>query len=295
MLPLALIRDTGVPPASTVEVFMAKGDRTTLDVLKVGICFEGLALFILLGALITRGGWARDATGFLPHGYSTSESQSSSSYAVRSLDATNVGTVSGRILYSGKPMPPKRFTVTSDNSICGNIKEVYPVNIEKGGIVDAVVWIDDITSGKEFDFPSPLIDQKKCSFVPHVLVMKPGELKMGNTDLCMHNVHIISFANREVNRALTPGAAAQGVTLARSDRVTVRCDVHKWMSAYVVVAKNPYYVVSGAGGQFRLEGVLPGHYHLKVWQETLGEKDQEITVEAAKNTEVTVTYLTGGL
>jgi hypothetical protein len=34
---------------------------------------------------------------------------------------------------------------------------------------------------------------------------------------------------------------------------------------------------------------------LKVWQETLGEKDQEITVEAAKNTEVTVTYLTGDL
>ena len=275
---------------------MAKGDRTTLDVLKVGICFEGLALFILLGALITRGGWARDASGFLPHGYSTSEeSQSSSSYVVRSLDATNAGTVSGRILYSGKPMPPKRFTVTSDNSICGNIKEVYPVSVEKGGSVDAVVWIDDITSGKEFDFPSPVIDQKKCSFVPHVLVMKPGELKMGNTDLCMHNIHIISFANREVNRALTPGAAAQGVTLARSDRVTVRCDVHKWMSAYVVVAKNPYYVVSEAGGKFRLEGVPAGHYHLKVWQESLGELDQEITVEAAKTTETSFTYRTSGV
>ena len=274
---------------------MSKGHRNTLNVLKVGFCFGGLALFILLSALLSRASWPKDDYGPISHGSWASEPQSSSSYVVRSLDATNVGTVSGRILYSGKPMPPKRFTVTSDTSICGNIKEVYPVNIEKGGIVDAVVWIDDITSGKEFDFPSPQIDQKKCSFVPHVLVMKPGELKLGNTDLCLHNVHIISFANREVNRAMTSGAVAQGITLARSDRVTVRCYVHKWMNAYVVVAKNPYYVVSGAGGQFRLEGVLPGHYHLKVWQETLGEKDQEITVEAAKNTEVTVTYLTGGL
>lgn len=274
---------------------MAKGDRTTLDVLKVEICFAMLALFILLSALITRGGWARDAYASLTYGYSTSEPQSSSSYVVRSSDATNAGTVSGRILYSGKPMPPKRFTVTSDTSICGNTKEVYPVNIENGGIVDAVVWIDDITSGKEFDFPSPQIDQKKCSFVPHVLVMKPGELKLGNTDLCMHNVHIISFANREMNKAMMSGAAAQGITLARSDRVTIRCDVHKWMNAYVVVAKNPYYVVSGAGGQFRLEGVPAGHYHLKVWQESLGELDQEITVEAAKTSETSFTYRSTGV
>ena len=91
------------------------------------------------------------------------------------------------------------------------------------------------------------------------------------------------------------GAAAQGITLARPDRVTVRCDVHKWMNAYVVVAKNPYYVVSGAGGKFRLEGVPAGHYHLKVWQESLGELDQEIIVEAAKPTETSFSYRAGGV
>src|SRR2546429_6092797 len=33
-----------------------------------------------------------------------------------------------------------------------------------------------ITSGKAFDFPPALIDQKKCSFVPHVLDRKSTRL-----------------------------------------------------------------------------------------------------------------------
>jgi hypothetical protein len=67
------------------------------------------------------------------------------------------------------------------------------------------------------------------------------------------------------------------------------------MSSYVIVAKNPYYVVSGAGGKFRLEGVPAGHYHLKVWQESLGELDQEINVERAKSTETSFTYRAKGV
>jgi hypothetical protein len=257
----------------------------------------GLGVLALLGSTIA---WSRST--FRPaapewQAASARESQSaaSSGYVVRAIEESVSGTISGRILYSGKPVPPKRFTVTSDTSICGTTKEVYPVKIEQGGIVDAVVWIDDITSGKAFNFPPPLIDQTKCAFVPHVLLMKGGELKLGNTDLCLHNVHVISFANREVNKAMIVGAGPQEITLARADRVTVRCDVHKWMTAYVVVAKNPYYVVSEAGGQFRLAGVPAGHYHLKVWQETLGELDQEITVEAAKITETTFTYRSSGV
>jgi plastocyanin len=254
--------------------------------------WTGLGALALLGSTIA---WSRStphpaAPETLAAPESKSQSAASSGYAVRAIGESDAGTISGRILYSGKPVLPKRFTVTSDMSVCGTTKEIYPVRIEEGGIADAVVWLDDITSGKAFDFPSPQIDQKKCAFVPHVLLMKGGELKLGNTDLCMHNIHVFSQANREVNKAIPAGAATQEITLARADRVAVRCDVHKWMSAYVVVAKNPYYVVSGAGGKFRLEGVPAGHYHVKVWQESLGELDQEITVEAAKPIETSFTY-----
>lgn len=272
---------------------MAKDNRDSSETLKSRFCSveKGRGWFAISVLLSVLGGYASSAkenSGPPPQA-------ASSGYMVRATDEATAGTISGKILYSGKPVLPKRFTVTSDNSICGNTKEVYPVRIEQGGIADAVVWLDDIKSGKAFNYPSPVIDQKKCSFVPHVLVMEPGELKLGNTDLCLHNVHILSLGNREVNKAITPGGAPQGITLARPDVVKVRCDVHKWMGAYVIVAKNPYYAITEVGGKFRLDGVPPGHYHLKVWQETLGELDQEITVEGPKNTEADFTYRTSGL
>lgn len=257
----------------------------------------GLGVLALLGSTIA---WSRSgAHPAAPEWQAASARESqpamSSSYVVRTIEESATGTISGRIFYSGKPVLPKRFAVTTDTSVCGTTKEVYPVRLEQGGIADAVVWIDDIASGKAFNFPTPLVDQKKCAFVPHVLLMKAGELKLGNTDLCLHNIHVFAHANREVNKAIPPGASGQEITLARADLVTLRCDVHKWMSSYVVVAKNPYYVVSGPGGKFRLEGVPAGHYHLKVWQESLGELDQEITIEPAKTTDTSFTYRASGL
>src|SRR5438874_9303642 len=284
-------------PIVARDVTARRAEMTSNNKLrKLSLC-GGLGALALLGSTMA---WSRSTSHPVSperQGASASESQSSAptGYVVRTVEESATGTISGRILYNGKPVVPKRFTVTSDTAVCGTTKDIYPVRIEEGGIADSVVWIDDITSGKAFNFPSPMIDQKKCAFVPHVLVMKGGELKLGNTDLCLHNIHVITYANREANKAIPPGAAPQEITLARADRVTVRCDVHKWMNSYVVVAKNPYYVISGAGGKFRLEGVPAGHYHLKVWQESLGELDQEITVEPAKSTETSFTYRAKGM
>lgn len=199
------------------------------------------------------------------------------------------GTVSGKILYEGKPVHPKKVTVTQDRSVCGNMKEIFPVEINGGGIVDAVVWIDDISKGKNFSYPAPTLDQKGCMFMPHVLLMAPGELKVLNSDSVPHNVHIFSKANRAFNQVMPPGGEPLSVSLFRPDTVIVRCDVHTWMQGYVVVAKNPYYALSGDGGSFELTDVPPGTYHLSVWQETLGTKTQEITVQEGKTTSVNIT------
>ena len=192
------------------------------------------------------------------------------------------GTIAGKILYSGKPVRPKRFPVTQDVSTCGKTREVYPVKIEQGGVTEAVVWLDDITGGKAFNFPEPVIDQKNCEFVPHVLLIQPGAMKVLNTDLCSHNIHVFSAANREVNQNTPPSTAPIELTLMRPDQAMIRCEVHKWMQGYVFVAKNPYSALSGAGGAYTLTDVPPGKYQIKVWQESLGTQAQEVMVEAGK-------------
>jgi hypothetical protein len=199
------------------------------------------------------------------------------------------GMISGKILYSGKPIRPKTFPVTQDVSTCGKSVEVYSANVEGGGVAEAVVWLDDINSGKAFHFSAPVMDQKKCEFVPHVVLMQPGSLKVTSSDPISHNIHIFPTANREVNQVMPPQGSPLDVTLARPDQVKVLCEIHKWMSAWMIVAKNPYYVLSGGGGAYELGDVPPGKYHLKVWQEALGTQMQEVTVEAGKTTAINFT------
>lgn len=192
------------------------------------------------------------------------------------------GTISGKILYSGKPVRPKKITVTQDQSTCGNMKMMEPVKIEQGGVADAVVWIDDISHGKAFSYPAPSLDQKGCMFIPHILLMAPGQLKVLNSDNVAHNVHIYSKANRSFNQVMPPGSAPLEIPLYRPDTAIVRCDVHNWMQGYIIVAKNPYYALSGSGGSFTLTDVPPGTYHLSVWQEKLGTQEQTVTVTAGQ-------------
>lgn len=209
--------------------------------------------------------------------------ESPSVYTVR--EPTNGGAIEGRIILSGKPIPLRPVVVNQDASVCGSHREVYPVKVEEGGIVDAVVWIDDIHEGKAYDFAPAVLDQKKCTYDPHVVLMQPGDLKVTTSDPVPHNIHSYSEANRSYNESMNPLNREMTLHFAHPERVTFKCDLHGWMEAFII-AGNPYYAVTQKGGTFQLRDVPPGTYHLKVWQETLGEVTQTITVEAGKTVKV---------
>ncbi len=240
------------------------------------------SLFLLVGVELIL------LPGLIPDGVRVVSAAAPASYTITQVSGG--GMIAGKILYSGKPVRPKRFPVTQDMSTCGKTKEIYPVKVEQGGVAEAVVWLDDITSGKAFNFPEPVMDQKNCEFVPHVLLIQAGAMKMLNTDLCSHNIHVFSSANRELNLNIPPKMAPTEFTLMRPDQAMVRCEIHKWMEAYVIVAKNPYYVLSGTGGPYTLTDVPPGKYHIKVWQEKLGTQTQEVAVETGKTATVNFNF-----
>ena len=58
----------------------------------------------------------------------------------------------------------------------------------------------------------------------------------------------------------------------------VRCNNHPWMSAFINIAPNPYFAVTGPDGSFTLPNLPPGAYTLAAVHEKLGEQDIQITV-----------------
>ena len=225
--------------------------------------------------------WAVIVLSIVLFGCRRSKEQSAPQYTVQELPGS---VVEGRVQFQGVPPPPKRIQVAQDVDVCGETREVYLVRVENGGVDDAVVWIDDIQRGKPFSFPPAQIDQKDCTYLPHVLVMQVGDVNITSGDPIPHSVHTHAQHNRDYNESMSPLQHDISLSFLRPDVISVRCDLHGWMQAYVVVAKNPYYAISENGGKFKLDGVPTGHYHLTVWSESLGESEQEIAVEAGKPT-----------
>ena len=67
----------------------------------------------------------------------------------------------------------------------------------------------------------------------------------------------------------------------RPGMMSVLCDVHGWMKAFVRVHDHPFHAVSDELGFFRTSGIPPGSYSIELWHETLGT--QQVRVEIRPN------------
>ena len=70
----------------------------------------------------------------------------------------------------------------------------------------------------------------------------------------------------------------------------LKCDVHRWMTAYIGVVSHPYFAVSTAGGAFEIDKVPAGAHTIQAWHERYGLLTQSVRVKAGATTTVDFTY-----
>ena len=191
------------------------------------------------------------------------------------IKAGQVGTISGRTLFKGEPPPPKELRVTLNKKTCGHTYQSESLLVsEKGGIQNVVVSLLRIPKGlpRKTDDKPIQIDQQKCIFIPHVLLVPAGvEFEVLNSDPVLHSFHTIGAHNKELNIIQTKTKRRRlPVTFPEPDTIKVICDVHSWMKAWIIVTNHPYYALTDADGQFRLKNVPEGSYRIKAWHEELG-------------------------
>ncbi len=162
-----------------------------------------------------------------------------------------------------------------------------------GALQEAVVSIDDaVPDLLPSNLPQPFIDQKACLYRPTVLSTRAGQmLKVKNSDPLMHNVRAMSSKSPVFNVAMPlegltldkPLPAAAGIT-------QLHCDVHPWMTAWVVTFAHNLYATTTPDGRFRIDGVPAGKHPVKVWHPRLGQKMIEVAVQADAGTPVEVEW-----
>lgn len=192
------------------------------------------------------------------------------------------GTVTGDVRYTGQNVQKKKVKVTIDKYICGELKddETLILSPDKG-IRNAVVSLDLGSKPIKAGQPLPMeveIDQKKCVFLPHVVVVpEGGTVKFRTSDRLLHNIHSKSKSNRPFNRAQPKGRTVS-IKFTKPEIIRVDCDLHSWMHAWVVVADHPFYAITDDQGHFVLNDVPPGQYTLRIWHERLGTITKKVSV-----------------
>jgi plastocyanin len=199
------------------------------------------------------------------------------------------GTISGVVKFKGAAPAPKKLEVTKDKEVCAKTaKSDASLIVSGGNLVNAVVSITDIKTGKKMEPQKVTLDQKVCEYHPHVLAFPAGStLEIQNPDGILHNVHSYSKVNTPFNIAQPKFKKTVSVKIEKPEVISLKCDVHGWMSGWLFVAENPYFSLTDKSGSFKLTDVPPGTYTLEVWHETLGKQTQKVTVKPKEEAKVT--------
>jgi plastocyanin len=161
----------------------------------------------------------------------------------------------------------------------------------------AVVMIEALDSSLPPAAPvATIMDQVQLAFVPDVLVVPVrSTVQFPNSDAISHQVYSFSSARR-FQLPLYRGKPYPPVTFDQPGVVTLGCNIHDNMLAYIVVTAAPFFGRTGADGGFRADDVPAGRYRVLVWHPLLNEpREVERTLEVGADGAVIVVELARNL
>jgi plastocyanin len=158
---------------------------------------------------------------------------------------------------------------------------------------------DAVISLQRLDRPEPAVApadttaeiiQENREFIPYVTAVQVGTtMHFPNRDNVQHHVYSLSKA-KKFELPLYSGEAKRVVLFDQPGVVTIGCNIHDWMIAYVVVVPTPHFAKTGADGAAKLS-VPAGRYRLEIWQPRLAQPlGQEITVADTAPTSLAFTF-----
>lgn len=190
--------------------------------------------------------------------------------------------VRGSIKFLGTPPPAATLRREAD-PFCGKTKMSDPTVLvnPNGTLKNVLVRVKGPVGGTPgVAGTAKMVDQNNCMYEPRVVGLGPSDkLLVKNSDPVLHNIHCFQDTKTCFNQAQPKGGKEIEKTLAPGI-YRLKCDVHPWMTGYVVANENPYVAVTGDTGEFILN-VPAGAYTVEAWHEKYGTQTASVTVPAS--------------
>jgi plastocyanin len=200
--------------------------------------------------------------------------------------------VTGKVTFDGAAPKPKVISMKAvpdcDKQHTDPVYDETWVVGAGGEVKNVVVYVKEGAKLGGAALKDPLmLDQKGCMYSPRVVAAMVGqEIKAQNSDKFLHNVHTLGKANPEKNFPQTQQGQVTPIEGATTEAETyiVKCDVHPWMKAWIVVLDHPFFAVTGDDGTFDIKGLKDGKYTLVAWHEPNLTQEAEVEVKDGKAT-----------
>jgi plastocyanin len=167
-------------------------------------------------------------------------------------------------------------------------------------VADAVVSLLPLDAKPLLAAPAEpvVISQRNQEFEPLVTAVIVGtRISFPNRDAIRHQVYSLSKTKRFEIPLYGPGAG-ETLLFDRAGTVALGCNIHEWMTAYIVVLETPFFMKTPATGLAALTAIPPGRYRLDVWHPRLvHEATREVVISpsdvAAQTIAITLRPNTG--
>jgi hypothetical protein len=206
--------------------------------------------------------------------------------------STGVGTIKGRVLFTGPPIRNPLITMGADpncikiNAATKVYQELVIVN-PNGTLANVLVSIVGEVPGAAVPKTPVVIEQRGCIYHPRMSAAMVGQtLRIINHDI----TGISEKGNRFTSAQPTAGMTFDFTLKDPEMLMLVRCQIHKWMLGCIGVVSNPFFDVTQADGAFTLRNVPAGKYTIETWHERYGRHRKEVEVSDGGTAVLDVTY-----
>jgi hypothetical protein len=123
------------------------------------------------------------------------------------------------------------------------------------------------------------MDQRDTEFVPHILVIQKGtSVEFPNSDVVAHHVYSFSKPNNFV-LPLYKGDPHDPVTFKHDGIVTLGCNIHDHMLAYIVIVDTELFGVTDEAGRLSVElGEHSDTATVNIWSPRIRDKNLSIVI-----------------
>ena len=152
--------------------------------------------------------------------------------------------------------------------------DVAVLDADGNPVPEVAVYVVQEGVGSRSTPGNAVMDQRDARFEPHVLVIQKGALvEFPNSDVVAHHVYSFSKPNNFA-LPLYKGDPHNPVKFAHDGIVTLGCNIHDHMLAYIVVVDTDVFGITDENGMLTVEvDDVSTELSVNIWSPRIRDKD----------------------